>query len=132
MQTRRHSYKRDAIMDYLRGAKTHPSAETIFRELKPRFPDLSLATVYRNLAQLKSDGCICGVGVVDGEERFDADTSAHPHLVCASCGRVSDLSRTVDLSEHAAWAATEGIEITGYSVTFYGRCLSCCENGDSR
>ena len=55
----RFSKKRAAIYDCLCGTKTHPSADWIYQQLLPEFPDLSLATVYRNLAQLKEAGIWC-------------------------------------------------------------------------
>lgn len=48
--TRKRSKKRDAILSCLCSTDTHPSAEWIYHRLKPQIPDLSLATVYRNLA----------------------------------------------------------------------------------
>ena len=48
--TRRQSKKRDAIREILLASYDHPSVEEIYRRLKPDIPDLSLGTVYRNLA----------------------------------------------------------------------------------
>lgn len=49
-RTIRYSKKREAILAAIRGTSCHPSAEWIYQQLKPRHPDLSLGTVYRNLA----------------------------------------------------------------------------------
>ena len=54
----RYSKKRTAVYDVLSSTKSHPTAEWIYNRLKPEIPDLSLATVYRNLAQLEADGKI--------------------------------------------------------------------------
>ena len=51
---RKHSRKRDAILECLRCTTSHPTAEWIYTQLKPTIPDLSLATVYRNLAMFKA------------------------------------------------------------------------------
>ena len=48
---RKHSHKRDAILECLRCTTSHPTAEWVYTQLKPTIPDLSLATVYRNLAR---------------------------------------------------------------------------------
>lgn len=87
----RNSEKRDAILDCLRGTRTHPTAEWIYRQLNPDYPRLSLATVYRNLNQLKDAGLVRSVGIVDGMERFDGNVAPHPHVVCSRCGKVVDL-----------------------------------------
>ena len=51
---RKHSKKREAILEALRSAKDHPSAEMLYSRLKSVYPDLSLGTVYRNLAFLST------------------------------------------------------------------------------
>jgi hypothetical protein len=48
--------QRMAIFDYLKGNKTHPSAEDIYRAVSRRFPTMALATVYNTLAALKRRG----------------------------------------------------------------------------
>ena len=71
---RKHSRKRDAILECLRCTTSHPTAEWVYTQLKPPIPDLSLATVYRNLAMFKDEGTIDSVGVYNGLERFDFRT----------------------------------------------------------
>ena len=77
VQMERYSKKREAILDCLRSTDSHPTAEWIYAQLKGEYPDLSLATVYRNLAQLKSSGIIRSVGVVAGLPRFALAPQAH-------------------------------------------------------
>ena len=91
-----YSRKREAILQAVRGTTLHPSAEWVYRELKPVFPDLSLGTVYRNLAQFKADGMIVSVGTVNGQERFDGATQPHSHFVCDKCGCVLDVEGDSD------------------------------------
>ena len=55
-QNRRHSIRREALLDALNASAEHPSAEMLYHALKPSFPDLSLGTVYRNLTQLREHG----------------------------------------------------------------------------
>jgi Fur family peroxide stress response transcriptional regulator len=90
----RKSKKRDAIYRALCALKTHPCAETLYARLKPSFPDLSLGTVYGNLAAFKREGLAVSVGVVDGRERFDGDTAPHAHFICRRCGAVIDVWET--------------------------------------
>jgi Fur family peroxide stress response transcriptional regulator len=44
-QIRKHSKKRDAILELLRSVNTHPTAQWVYEKLKPRIPGLSLGTV---------------------------------------------------------------------------------------
>ena len=54
----RYSKKREAILEAMRSTLEHPSAEWIYAKLKPEFPDLSLGTVYRNLAFFRAVGLL--------------------------------------------------------------------------
>ena len=110
----------------MRSTKCHPTAEYIYDKLKPSFPNLSLATVYRNLNRFKEEGVIRSVGTVLGQERFDGDTSPHTHVVCTCCGRVSDWfdvpvgGETVEHIEKST-----GFVITGSDLKFSGLCEDC-------
>lgn len=91
---RKNSKKRQAILESLRSVTDHPTAEMIYNRLKPEYPDLSLGTVYRNLAMFLEEGQIISVGTVDGQERYDARTDFHAHLVCRRCRCVTDIEPT--------------------------------------
>ncbi|MDR2739103.1 MAG: transcriptional repressor [Treponema sp.] len=91
---RKHSKKRDAILEVLRSTTTHPGAQWVYDQLKSDIPDLSLATVYRNINLFRQEGLVISVGVVEGEERFDGRVEPHPHFVCGCCGRVIDYDAT--------------------------------------
>ena len=125
---RKHSQKRDAILSCLRGTTCHPTAEWVYQQLKPAIPDLSLGTVYRNLAMFKKTGELRSVGIVDGMERFDANTAPHAHLICTCCDAVLD-AHGIELPPeilHSAAAATKA-HVTGYQILFYGLCPKCLE-----
>ena len=124
--TAKHFRKRDAILSCLRQTKAHPSAEWIFAQLKPEIPDLSLGTVYRNLALFKSQGLITSIGTVNGVERFDGDTHAHVHFVCTGCAEVTDLE-CVSILPSLREAAEQGLgsRIDGCQITFTGLCREC-------
>ena len=83
--------KRNAILSYLQSKVTHPSAETIYTDLKHDIPDLARGTVYRNLTHFKEQGLVSSVATVRGVERFDANTDPHIHFICQSCDAVIDL-----------------------------------------
>lgn len=122
----RYSEKREAILRCLQGMKEHPSAEWVYQRLKPLYPRLSLATVYRNLNQLQQEGRIVSVGKVLGQERFDACISPHAHAVCVCCGRVADADG-VDVPEGlcAQIAAATGFDTGSASLHVYGLCPAC-------
>ena len=122
----KHFRKRDAILHYLRQTDAHPSAESVYAGLKATIPDISLGTVYRNLALFKQQGLIQSLGSVNGVERFDANTDPHVHFVCTCCGLVRDLHQMQipqDLSDEAA--IRSGARIRQCQLTFMGECEDC-------
>lgn len=121
MDNTRYSPKRDAILQCLRSTTCHPSAEWVYAQLKPRIPNLSLATVYRNLARFRAVGAVQVIGCVDGEDRYDGNTAPHGHFVCRACGAVIDLPPIpVELPDMTAVG-----EADSCGVVFYGRCNGC-------
>ena len=118
--------KRDAILEYLRSTKAHPSAEMIYTDLKPQIPDLAIGTVYRNLTLFKEKGLIVSVGTVKGVERFDGNTDPHVHFFCTECGAVLDLTGLCVPEElNVAAAAETGGQVGTCQLTFTGVCRDC-------
>ena len=124
-QTRKHSRKRDAILACLHATDVHPSAEWIYRQLKPEIPDLSLGTVYRNLAYFADTGEIKCLGTVAGQERFDGDISPHSHFICKNCGAVLDCFEDENVISAGPVAASLGVRITEIDIKYGGLCGEC-------
>ncbi|MBQ3356899.1 MAG: transcriptional repressor [Oscillospiraceae bacterium] len=123
MTARKHSKKRDAILECIRSTGSHPSADWVYAQLKPELPDLSLGTVYRNLAAFKQEGVIASVGTVDGAERYDWRTFPHPHFICTHCGAVLDVDE-IDPPQELAKRVKCG-SVRDCVLTFYGICNQC-------
>ena len=120
--------KRSAILECLRGTHTHPSAEMLHQMLQQEHPDISLATVYRNLALFKSQGIIQSLGTVGGIERFDANTMPHVHFICTRCCSVTDLPQiTVPQQLQSTVESTTGGRVAECQLSFSGICQSCCQ-----
>ena len=118
--------KRNAILECLRNTDAHPSAEALFQMLQKEHPDISLATVYRNLTLFKQQGMIQSLGTVNGIERFDGNTQPHVHFICGSCDSVLDLPE-LDPPEslRSAAAKATGGEVSGCQLIFTGTCQDC-------
>ncbi len=119
-----YSKQRESVLQYLKNTKAHPTAEQIYADLKPKLPNLSLATVYRNLAQLCQSGSVIRLSAGDKTDHYDADTSDHQHFVCRACGRVSDLFFRLPpelLDENLG----ECFCADSYKLYVYGTCARC-------
>lgn len=119
--------KRTAILDCLRATGAHPSAETVHQMLLQRRSDISLATVYRNLALFKQQGVIQSLGTVGGAERFDYNTAPHVHFICQHCHAVIDLpALSVPEEMKTAAEAASGGRVEQCGLHFSGICRDCC------
>jgi len=129
---KKYSFKREEIYRTICSTKSHPSAEWVYMQLKPKIPDLSIGTVYRNLAAFKSEGKVASVGVVNGQERFDGNITPHTHFVCDQCGEVIDIE-SVGYDESAAPRIFEeyGAVVDSYRLTFHGKCKECAAEAAS-
>ena len=124
----RYSKKREAILTQIQGTSCHPSAEWVYQQLRPLHPDLSLGTVYRNLAFFRERGQVRSVGVVQGQERFDAITTPHSHFVCNCCGTVLDLPDVRPERGLEQTVSTQyGFAVERCELTFYGLCPNCTD-----
>lgn len=123
--THRNTKQRTALLDLLRSTKSHPTAAWLHERLAGNIPGLSIGTVYRNLSVLAELGNLQIIRSRGACEHFDADVSAHGHIVCEVCDRVQDL----DLPDGREWdreaAKASGYEISSHQLIFFGICPAC-------
>lgn len=124
MERKNFSNKRVAIYNAIKNTNTHPSARMVYDCLKKDYPNLSLGTVYRNIAMFKEEGIIKTVTNVNGEERIDAVIAPHGHFVCNCCGSVIDVFDE-ELTAINTNLEENGFSVESYSVNFYGKCKKC-------
>ncbi len=116
--------QRECILDVLRGAEGHPSAEAVYAEARARMATMSLKTVYQTLNDLVAMGEIQQLDLGTGASRFDPNVDVHHHLVCTSCGKVRDLYadfRSIEVPP----GASQGFTVGSAEVVFRGLCAEC-------
>ncbi len=127
MAVTKYSRQREAIKEYLTQTKDHPTADTVYMNIRNQLPNISLGTVYRNLNLLAELGDIIKIDCQDGSVRFDGDTKPHYHFVCKECGRIADIKmESIDHINVIANALFGG-KIEGHVTYFYGKCAECLE-----
>lgn len=122
---RKHSKQRDSIIEYLATHSNHPTAETVYLAIREDFPNISLGTVYRNLALLADSGEILKISTDHGPDRFDGCITPHYHFFCKECGDVYDLD--MEPINHINVIASQKFQgtIEGNITHFYGKCPKC-------
>ena len=119
----KHSKQREAIREALQARGDHPTADTMYQEMREVFPHISLGTVYRNLSLLCELGEAQKVTTGDGRERFDCRVEPHDHFRCRLCGKVMDMPE-MDGDPACCYPAFEG-RIESRSTVYTGVCADC-------
>ena len=127
--TTRYSRQREAILSYLRTTAEHPTAVTIYENIRRRLPGISLGTVYRNLAFLADAGKIIRIRVKDDTQRFDAFLHEHYHWQCRVCGKVGDLALDIDPRLNEEAEKQSGFKVERHDLYFIGVCAECTNTG---
>ncbi|NLK76322.1 MAG: transcriptional repressor [Clostridiales bacterium] len=121
----KYSRQRECIKQFLASRHDHPTAETVYLNVKQNFPNISLGTVYRNLSLLTELGEIQKISTGIGPDRFDGNPAPHYHFFCRKCGCVMDLDMEgIDHINILAGSQFDG-EIEGNITYFYGKCANC-------
>lgn len=118
----RYSHQREAILQVVKGTKSHPTADMLYEEIKKTIPDISLGTVYRNLNLLVETGDIRALKTCDDKVHFDGDMSPHRHFVCSGCGKITDIFMADDIPEILTQL---GYVVEDVSTVYYGKCADC-------
>ncbi|BDF57556.1 transcriptional repressor [Christensenellaceae bacterium] len=120
-----YSKQRELILKTVLERRIHPTADTVFSLLKPDHPNLSLATVYRNLNLLAENGLLLRIPVPDGADHFDGTLSPHYHMICEKCGQMVDVPREYVPAFDSEVAQKTGCVIHSHTIVFYGLCEHC-------
>ena len=122
----KYSRQRDAILRNLQSRYDHPNADMIFASIREEIPNISLGTVYRNLALLVDTGDVLKVGPDgEGKERYDGHTHPHAHFFCEDCGAIEDVSEVFDTRPIEQMLQ---IKIHEANITLKGVCRDCLQN----
>jgi Fe2+ or Zn2+ uptake regulation protein len=125
----RYTRLRRALVETLAGA----GRPLTIPEILQSNPGLSQSSAYRNITVLLEAGAARRVAGADDHGRFElAEDLAghHHHLVCSTCGKVSDVKSSPRLEralEEAARAAAEedDFDVVEHRFDLVGVCADC-------
>lgn len=113
-----------AIAAVLSETRDHPSASVIYERVRENLPNISLATVYRNLEAMVAAGFIRAVSGAP-ECRFDANTMPHHHFLCQRCHSPRDVPATGAGVSLRYPGSIDDCTVTGVQLLFSGYCPAC-------
>lgn len=123
--TRRNTIQRSLVLEAVNTLKCHATADEIYELIHKEHPNVSRATVYRNLNALSDDGKIKKLEMPSSADRFDHICSKHYHIKCKKCGRVFDVDMEVISGLENNIKDRRGFEFTDYDIVFKGICPDC-------
>ena len=121
----RYSRQRELIRQTVRSHPSHPTADEVFAMVREVCPNISLATVYRNLNFLAEEGSIRKIPTENGPDRFDGREPEHYHLICTQCGRVIDIGAEVFREIAEGIFEENGFVMSSQRLIIYGICEDC-------
>jgi Fur family transcriptional regulator, ferric uptake regulator len=124
--------QREIILDEVRRAICHPTADEVFTRVRRRLPRVSLGTVYRNLDILAQMCMIRKISCCDAPMRFDGCLEDHCHLHCIHCGCLADAPLDSDEVMRLASERLGGAEIIGCRVELLFVCPRCRAAHDAK
>jgi len=116
--------QRLVILEEIRLARRHPTADEVFVQVRRRLPRISLGTVYRTLDLLSERGLIRRLEFGGGQRRFDGKLEEHYHIRCLGCGRLEDVDQA-SLQLGRVPTRLHGYVITGLRLELVGLCPAC-------
>ena len=121
----KYSKQREMILNCIKASSDHLTADAVYKILKKESPNLSLGTVYRNLALLAEYGMVLKISIPGEPDRYDGLTSEHFHFFCLNCGKVQDLFIDELSSIESIVARKADIYIETCEISFKGICTAC-------
>jgi len=120
--------QRLAIYKALLIDKSHPNPECVYNSIKPDFPTISLATVYKTLETFEKNHIISVVTPLHETVRYDAEIEHHHHVVCIKCKKVMDIKDPELEKIKIPDIVKVGNQVLDYNIQFNVICDSCRAN----
>jgi len=123
--------QRSQILEEVRSNRNHPTADQIYEGVRRKMPNISMATVYRNLELLAEQGLIRRLETQGKSRRYDYKTFHHYHVRCIGCDEIGDVVLDPPDGIELKLEDDSGYEILGHSIEFIGICPRCRDENPS-
>ena len=128
MKARPVTSQRRLLLSIMREAGSHLDAKELYRRASERDPNISLATVYRNLRLFREQGLIDGRHLGQARCYYEIKHSGeHQHLVCQACGQVIEFESSLIRKLVAEVQRKNNFSVTKVELYLEGHCHKCKE-----
>jgi Fur family ferric uptake transcriptional regulator len=120
------SRSRSAVIARFFRCRRHVTVEELTRLVKEDSPAIGSVTVYRTLKLLTRLGYVNEVDFGEGVTRYESNlASHHDHLVCRSCGVVTEFIDPRIEALQTEVAKTHRFRPVMHRLDIYGYCRKC-------
>ena len=99
------------------------SPEEVLSYAQRGVPEISIATVYRNLKTLMEEGWLVAVQLPGEGQRYElSGKDHHHHFLCNDCGRVYELE---GCTPRIKTKLPRGFRALHHDLLLYGTCAAC-------
>jgi Fur family transcriptional regulator, ferric uptake regulator len=104
----------------------HATPEEIWADVQQTASGVNISTIYRALELLEQLGLVTHTHLGHGAPRYHLAAEAdHVHLVCSSCGRITQVPPDAVEALVSALDTSNGFQTDVGHLTVFGRCASC-------
>jgi Fur family ferric uptake transcriptional regulator len=120
----RGTQQREAIRKVISEAGRPLSINEIFKSAKSSVDSLGIATVYRNLKILQSEGSIVQVVLPGQPSRWEIHPERHHHhYLCTACDKLYEIQVCSENLSHLL--LPDGYVVEEHDILLYGKCAAC-------
>ncbi len=119
------THQRTVIYRVLVESRDHPSPELVYERVSREIPEISRATVYKNIHTFIEAGMLREVSELHQTNRLDANLERHHHLICTRCRKVVDFHDDRLDGIRASKSEPDGFQVAEYRVEARGLCPAC-------
>ncbi len=119
----RETIQRKAILQVIDSSEHPLCVEEILAKGECIVPSLGIATVYREIKRLVSEGKITSVSIAGRPDLYERiGKHHHHHFKCDSCNKVYDVDGCLDGVERLV---PKGFAMSSHEITLHGKCAYC-------
>ncbi len=122
----RNTQTKAAVSQILQTFAAPIALNELYQFIKISLPQTAFSTIFRIVQRLEQEGKVIRIDWRERGSRYEwAELPHHHHLVCKSCGSITDLDDTILGFKTTKVSEGTGFMITDHSIELQGICQSC-------
>lgn len=117
--------QRTVIYEALFHSKEHPTADSVYKKVKSKLPNISFDTVNRTLLTFSKINLIHVVEGYGEAKRFEPDLAPHHHFRCVNCNSILDFQEKAFDSLEVPTKILKKFKVLNKKVLLEGLCDKC-------